>query len=77
MSAEAGRLRRLEQALAELDPRARQIFLMSAGEGLAYEEVAEKLGISTAEVERRLAEALYELDRRMERTRRRWWQFRR
>jgi RNA polymerase sigma-70 factor (ECF subfamily) len=77
MSAGADRLRRLEQALAELDPRARQIFLMSAVEELPYEEIAERLGISTAEVEQLLADALYELDRRMERARRRWWRFRR
>ena len=77
MSAEADRLRRLEQALTELDQRARQTFLMSAVEGLSYAQIAERLGISTVEVERLLAEALYELDRRMERRRRRWWRFRR
>ena len=77
MSAEVVRLRRLEQALAELDLRSRQAFLMSAAEGLTYAQIAERLGISTADVERLLADALYELDRRMERTRRRSWRFRR
>jgi RNA polymerase sigma-70 factor (ECF subfamily) len=74
MSAEVDRLCRLEQALAELDSRSRQAFLMSAAEGLPYAQIAERLGISTADVERLLADAFYELDRRMERTRRRsWW----
>ena len=75
MSAEADRLRRLRQALSELDLRTRQAFLMSAVEGLPYADIAERLGLSTAAVERLLADALYELDRRIEGRRRRWWRF--
>jgi RNA polymerase sigma-70 factor (ECF subfamily) len=58
-------LRRLEEALAELDEPAREIFLMSATHGLSYAEIAERLGISPESVERHLADALHELARRM------------
>ncbi|WP_129791523.1 sigma factor-like helix-turn-helix DNA-binding protein [Sphingosinicella sp. CPCC 101087] len=62
--------RRLVRALAELEPRTREIFLMNAADGLSYAEIAARLDITTDDVERHVADALIELDRRMER---RWW----
>jgi RNA polymerase sigma-70 factor (ECF subfamily) len=63
---------RLTRALAKLEPRTREVFLMSAAERLSYDEIAARLGITTGAVERHVADALVELDRRMTR---RWWQF--
>ncbi|WP_129791753.1 sigma-70 family RNA polymerase sigma factor [Sphingosinicella sp. CPCC 101087] len=75
MSRETIDLRRLERALAMLDERTRNVFMMSAAEGLSYAEIAERLGISPESVERHLADALHALIRRMERWERPWWRF--
>jgi RNA polymerase sigma-70 factor, ECF subfamily len=48
---------RLEQALAELPEGYRSAFLLAAGEGLAYQEVAEILGITMQAVKSRVFRA--------------------
>ena len=75
MSRQMHRLRRLRRALAELDGITRAVFVMSAADGLSYSEIALRLGISAEDVERRLADALYQLDRHIERMERPWWRF--
>jgi RNA polymerase sigma factor (sigma-70 family) len=67
------RLRRLEKAIAHLKPVQRDVLLLCRREGLAYRQIAERMGISLEQVERHLADALYELDRRIERAERPWW----
>ena len=74
MSAQMDRVR-LQRALARLDERSRQLFLMSAVEGLGYIEIAARLGISVEAVERHLAHALAQLDRHIERMEWPWWRF--
>ncbi|WP_459207774.1 sigma-70 family RNA polymerase sigma factor [Pseudomonas sp. MLB6B] len=51
-------LERLDQALHRLKPRARQAFLLAQLDGLSIAQVAERLGVSRATVERDLARAL-------------------
>lgn len=74
--AEEVRLRRLEEAVSKLKPVQRDVLLLCRREGLAYHQIAERMGISREAVERHLADALYELDRRMESGKRAWWRFR-
>ncbi|WP_028696228.1 sigma-70 family RNA polymerase sigma factor [Pseudomonas cremoricolorata] len=51
-------LERLDRALHQLKPRARQAFLLAQLEGLSIVQVAERLEVSRATVERDLARAL-------------------
>src|SRR5690606_4413116 len=51
-------LERLDQALHQLKPRARQAFLLAQLDGLSLVQVAQRLGVSRATVERDLARAL-------------------
>ena len=56
---------RLARAIDKLPQREREVFEMVAVEGLGQPEAAERLGISTARIERLLARALRRLDRRL------------
>lgn len=53
----------IQCAVAALPDAQRAVFQLCAVEGLAYHEVGARLGISTAEVEHLLAEALVTIDR--------------
>lgn len=50
-------LRLLEQALAELPPRTRTVFLLHRFEGFKYREIAERIGVSVSAVEKHIATA--------------------
>lgn len=52
------RLRHVEQGLAQLTPRTREIFLMHRLDGQKYREIAERLGISQSAVEKHIAKAV-------------------
>jgi DNA-directed RNA polymerase specialized sigma24 family protein len=66
---------RLERAVAKLSPIEREVLLLSAREGLRADEIAARTGLPSAAVERHLADAVYNLDRLLERQDRPWWQF--
>ncbi len=51
------RLHRVEQGLAELSPRTREVFLMYRIDGLKYREIAARLGISESAVAKHIAKA--------------------
>ncbi|MDM3887750.1 sigma-70 family RNA polymerase sigma factor [Pseudomonas sp. BCRC 81390] len=51
-------LARLDQALYQLKPRARQAFLLAQLDGLSIVRIAQRLNVSRATVERDLAKAL-------------------
>lgn len=53
----------MRRAVAALPEAQRAVFQLCAVEGLAYPEVGARLGISTAEVEHLLAEAIVAVDR--------------
>ena len=67
------RARRLAAALAHLEPLEREVYTLAAVEGLANDEIASRLGLSGAEVERLLADALCDLDRALGAPARPWW----
>ncbi|WP_175488005.1 RNA polymerase sigma factor [Sphingomonas sp. NFR04] len=53
----------MQRAVTALPEAQRAVFQLCAVEGLAYPEVGARLGISTAEVERLLGEAVIAVDR--------------
>ena len=65
----------LKRALMKLPAIEREMLLLSRIEGLSCREIAARTGISEAAAERHLGNALYELDRRLERQRRTWWKW--
>jgi len=67
-------LNRLEQAIASLPRRNREIFLAHRVDGLSYQEIANRTGLSVRRVERHIARALYGLDRALEGRPLRWWE---
>lgn len=66
---------RLERAARCLTPREREVLVLSASGNLGLEEAADRLGLSIAEAQRLLADALCKLDRALERQKRPWWRF--
>ncbi|WP_367328868.1 sigma-70 family RNA polymerase sigma factor, partial [Lentimicrobium sp.] len=56
---------RIENALAELPEKCREVFLLNRNEQLRYREIAEKLGISLKTVETRMSKALNHLRKRL------------
>lgn len=51
-------LEKLKDALKELSPRCRQIFLLHRFKDMTYPEIAEKMGITTRTVERQMSIAM-------------------
>ncbi|MBX3562635.1 MAG: sigma-70 family RNA polymerase sigma factor [Sphingomonas sp.] len=62
----------LEKALARLRPAERELLLLRARDGLSNAEAGARLGISADTAERRLADALVNLGRALERLDRPW-----
>ena len=58
-------LRRLECAMATMDPLPRELFLALRLDGLSYDEIAARTGLTVPEVERHIAEAIAHLDREL------------
>jgi len=54
-------------ALRELKPRCREVFLLRSVDGLGYDAIAERLGISKRTVEREMKHALDVCQRRLKR----------
>jgi DNA-directed RNA polymerase specialized sigma24 family protein len=64
---------RFAKAVALLPDIEREVFLLSARDGLADGEVAARLGIPAAAVRHHLADALVHIDRHLDRMDRPWW----
>ncbi|QIB36477.1 RNA polymerase sigma factor [Ancylobacter pratisalsi] len=58
-------LRRLLEAIAQLPTRRREAFVLNRIEGLSYDEIAVRMGISRNTVITQVVAALAELDRRL------------
>jgi len=58
-------LHRLLHCIAQLPPRRREAFVLNRIEGLSYDEVAQRMGISRNTVITQIVSALAELDRRL------------
>lgn len=69
------RLEQLERAFKRRRPKHRELILLARVDGLTYAEIAERLGIGVNEVERRMAKAIYSLDKALDRQERPWWRF--
>ncbi len=50
--------RSLQDALAEIPEKSREVFLMNRIEGLTYADIADRLGLSVKAIEKRMSEAL-------------------
>lgn len=72
MSGEGREARRLRRAFAKLPTVTREVFRLHRVEGLTFAEIAARLGITAGEVERHVADAIYEIARRVDRP---WWKF--
>ena len=68
-------LRHLETAFRSIKPKHQRLILMRRVDGLSYAEIADRLGTSVRQVERRMAQAILALDRAMDEVRRPWWRF--
>lgn len=61
-------LRTLAEAISSLPRGAARAFCLCRFDGLDYPAIAERLGITTDQVERDLARALYLIDRKLSRS---------
>jgi RNA polymerase sigma factor (sigma-70 family) len=68
-------LEQVEAAFRTLKPKHQRLILLRRVDGLSYAEIAERLGTSVAQVERRMAKAILALDLAMDGERRPWWRF--
>lgn len=59
-------LERLQVALEELSPKARATFMLHRRDGLSFDEISERLGISRPMVKKYLMKALMHLRQRLE-----------
>lgn len=50
--------RKLQDTLAEIPEKSREVFLMNRIEGLTYADIADRLGLSVKAIEKRMSEAL-------------------
>jgi RNA polymerase sigma factor (sigma-70 family) len=66
-------LARVQYALDTMRPKYRDPFCLLRFDALTYPEIADRLGITTQEVERRIARALLHLMRTRRGGNRRWW----
>ncbi|HZG46476.1 MAG TPA: sigma-70 region 4 domain-containing protein [Allosphingosinicella sp.] len=66
-------IERMEAIVARMPRLTREVFLASRIDGLSYEDIGRRTGLTVRQVERHLARALVLLDRGLERTPRRWW----
>jgi len=58
-------IRRLEQVLASMDSVSREVFLAHRLEGLTYLDLAKRRGLSVAQVEQHIADAILHIDREL------------
>ena len=58
-------MRRLERAMATMDAVSSEVFLAHRRDGLSYPEIAKRTGLTVAEIERHIADAIVHLDREL------------
>jgi RNA polymerase sigma-70 factor (ECF subfamily) len=74
MSNDAELLRRLEDAVASMPRKQREIFLAHRLDDMSYAEIARRTGLSVQQVERQMARAIYKLCKQMDGNPLRWWE---
>ena len=68
-------LRQYERAVDQIEEEDRAIFLGHRVEELSYRQLAERHGVSVAEVEDAMIRSLRVIAKSVDRKNRRWWQF--
>ena len=68
-------LRQYERAVDRIEERDRAIFLGHRVEELSYRQLAERHGVSVAEVEEAMIRSLRVIAQTVDGKNRRWWQF--
>ena len=63
---QADLLRRLEEAVAAMPAKQREIFLAHRLDDMTYAEIASRTGLSVRQVERQMARAVYKLCKQMD-----------
>ena len=71
---DADQLRRLEQAVAAMPRKQREIFLAHRVHAMSYVEIASRTGLSVRQVERQIAKAIYKLCKQMDGHPLSWWE---
>ena len=66
-------IKRMEATIARMPRLTREVFVANRIDGLRYEDIGRRTGLTTRQVERHMARAIALLDQGLERTRRRWW----
>lgn len=56
---------RLERAMATMDARSRTVFRLHRLDALPYDQIAARLGMTIAQVERHIADAILHFDREL------------
>ena len=74
MSKDAELLRRLEDAVASMPRKQREIFLAHRLDDMSYAEIARRTGLSVKQVERQMARAIYKLCKQMDGHPLSWWE---
>jgi len=67
-------LRRLEEAVAAMPRKQRQIFLAHRLDAMSYAAIARRTGLSVRQVERQMARAIYKLCKQMDGHPLSWWE---
>jgi RNA polymerase sigma-70 factor (ECF subfamily) len=67
-------LRRIKAAMMNLPRRQREIFMAHRVHDMSYGEIAERTGLTTRQVERHIAKAIYKLAKQMDGRRLSWWE---
>jgi RNA polymerase sigma-70 factor (ECF subfamily) len=66
--------RRLEEAVAAMPRRQREVFLAHRLDGLSYAEIARRTGLSVRQVERQMVRAIAKLCKQMDGHPLSWWE---
>ena len=67
-------LKKLEQAMLKLPRSTRDIFLAHRLDGMSYQEIADRSGLTVRQVERHMAKAIYRLCRELDDEPLSWWE---
>jgi RNA polymerase sigma-70 factor (ECF subfamily) len=65
---------RLEEAVAAMPRKQREIFLAHRLDGLSYADIASRTGLTARQVERHMARAIYKLCKQMDGHALSWWE---
>jgi|GraSoiStandDraft_46_1057282.scaffolds.fasta_scaffold1005189_1 RNA polymerase sigma factor (sigma-70 family) len=71
---DADLLRKLQEAVAAMPRKQREIFLARRLDEMSYAEIASRTGLSVRHVERQMAKAIYKLCKQMDGHPLSWWE---